>query len=135
MVEPVRWRVLNFFSVENFCSVREDIKPEYVKMVTRIPQLLKRLVRGEEKNLLLFLTVRDGFMFLKERVLTSQEFKNFEAALVMKILHALGYWGEHKELSPFLKDALPLEHLLPRVEKRRPFVIREINKALKETQL
>ena len=44
------WKIVSALQIENFCSVREDIKPEYVKMVTRIPQLLKRLVRGEEKS-------------------------------------------------------------------------------------
>lgn len=129
------WKIVSALHIENLVSVREDTKPEYIKIVTHISHLLKKLVKGEEKNEALFAHIRDGFIFLKEKGLTDSELKNFEAIFVMRILHDLGYWGEHREHAFFLGNSFSLQDLLPKMEQKKSLIIREINKSLKATQL
>jgi len=52
----------------------------------------------------------------------------------MNILRDLGYWGENKILSPFLNEKINI-HDFPALQKQKSLAVREINKALKETQL
>ncbi|MDP3726144.1 MAG: recombination protein O N-terminal domain-containing protein [bacterium] len=136
LVESVYgWKITSAQYITNFISEQNAAELGHIKMATQIAVLLKRLMKGEEKNETLFTHVRDGFVFLKQNRLTDLELKNFEALLVMRILHDLGYWGEHKEHSYFLDDSSSFQILLPKMEQKKSLVIREINKSLKETQL
>ncbi len=136
LVESVYgWKITSAQYITNFISVRDMLESDYMNVTTQISVLLQRLMKGEEKNETLFAHVRDGFTFLKQNHLTDSEIKNFEALLVMRILHDLGYWGEHKEHAYFLDDSFSIQSLLSKMEQKKSLVIREINKSLKATQL
>ena len=120
------WRIAGALNHENFIPVH---------FIARICSLLRRLLKGEEKNSLLFEDVVGAFVFLKKKEVNHEELKNLEIILVMKILNHLGYWGENKLLSPFLYCDIQAPHTLKQITPLRHLAVREINKSLKESQL
>ncbi len=125
------WRVT---SASKTCLL-EDIskKPARLRVFANIARLLKRLLAGEDANEKLFQDVLRG-LFVLEKIESSEDLRNIEAILVLRILKNLGYIGEDKALdilveSPF-EDSIIFE-----ASKSRSKILSEINKALKETHL
>lgn len=130
------WRVTSAEHIKNFAQFSE--KTQYVTaflITNRIFTLLRRLLKGEEKNELLFQDVVRGSSLLSSGVLPEEDALALEVVLVMRILNHLGYWGDDATLSPFLSgDIGSLEQII-HIKKQKPRAIGAINKALQETQL
>ncbi len=69
-----------------------------------------------------------------EKIEDKKALQNAEAVIVLRILHNLGYIGENAVLQNFIKSPFESD-IIFEVAKSRNHILREINKALKETHL
>lgn len=130
------WRLTsaqNKFSSKNF--LRED--KEKFLLLSRIFSLLLRLLQGEEKNDLLFESLREGINFLSQNEFSKnkEDLSNFECILALRILFSLGYIGNLGEFDQFTKSPYFTVELLTKMSTLKTQAILEINKSLKETHL
>lgn len=129
------FKVTSALLVSSLATGADVSRREYIRALLRIASLLRRLMKGSEKNETLFLYVRDGLLFAKQNIFTEWEFFNFEALLVMRILHALGYWGDKPYNARFLDHSISISDLLKEVSKEKSVMIASINESLKATHL
>jgi hypothetical protein len=69
-----------------------------------------------------------------EKAETSDEIRNIEAVIVLRILNNLGYIGGGEDLQQIIKSPFE-EAMIFEVAKKRHKILSEINKALNETHL
>lgn len=105
---------------------------ENLAVFSNIASLLKRLLAGVEKNEALFMELVNGLSILENT--EKKNLSNIEAIIVLRILDNLGYIGGNEALKNIIKSPFE-ENLIFEVSKSRAQVLREINKALKETHL
>ncbi|MEK7539044.1 MAG: DNA repair protein RecO [Patescibacteria group bacterium] len=127
----------NIFRVTNASktNVLEQIikTPETFKIFANIARLLKRLLAGIEPNEALFVDLLQG-LFILEKSVTKEDLLNIETIIILRILNNLGYIGENEILQNLIKSPFE-ENLVFEVSRDRTKVLRQINKALKETHL
>lgn len=97
--------------------------------------LIKKLVAGEEKNTELFDIIRDGFDFIEGNDFTTEELRSVECIMMLRIVHNLGYFMSDTALSPFIESTDWDKNLLEKMKTHRTTAVREINRAIKESQL
>lgn len=125
------WRVTSASKtnkLESICKNRHTFL-----IATNIGKLLIRLLTGTEKNEALFTELLNGFLFL-EKEKREENYSNIEAVLVLRILHDLGYIGNHEVLQEFIETPFE-EELVFAAAQARTGILKHINKALKETHL
>lgn len=108
-------------------------KPEIFEIFANISKLLKRLLAGEDPNKKLFMDLLDG-LFVLEKSDTKEELRNIEAIIVLRILNNLGYLGDNKISNDFIESPFEKD-LIFKASENRTKILRQINKALKETHL
>ncbi|OGI64578.1 DNA repair protein RecO [Candidatus Nomurabacteria bacterium RIFCSPLOWO2_02_FULL_40_10] len=127
----------NIFRVTNASKTNmlEQITktPETFRVFSNIALLLKRLLAGVEPNEALFTDLLDGLSIL-EKTNTKENLRNIEAIIVLRILNNLGYIGENEILQNLIKSPFE-ENIVFEASKSRTMMLRQINKALKETHL
>ncbi len=123
------WRLT---SAEKKLAVKEK---ERFLILSRIFSLLLRLLHGEEKNDLLFESVKEGMHFLEKSGLTEEGLTNFECIMALRILSALGYIGRLGDFDQFTTSPYFTPELLSTMSHLKTRAILEINKSLKETHL
>ena len=106
---------------------------ESYRICANVSRLLLRLLQGEEAGEELFSDVLHGFLML-EKIEGNEDRAGAEAVLVLRILDKLGYVGEGKLLEEFARSPFERE-LVYRIKKDRLKILKEINKAIKETHL
>jgi len=107
---------------------------ENKKLYVRILSLLKRLLPGEEKNEKLFEVVSMLYAFLnKEKASENREL--IEIATVLRILHHLGYIREKTPFESVLQSTTLNPVVIEEIKKHKTYALKEINNALKESQL
>jgi len=104
-----------------------------LEVFTNVARLLRRLLAGEDKNEVLFSDLLKG-LFVLEKSKNTEELRNTEVMLVLRILYNLGYIGEKDVTDDFVTSPFESE-LVFEVSKNRAKILNQINKALKETQL
>jgi len=124
------WRIT---SASKTNKLEELVRPEIFGVCLNISKLLKRLLAGEDPNKELFMDLLDGLSIL-EKAETTDELRNIEAIIVLRILNNLGYIGGNETLKDFIKSPFEKE-LIFEVSKSRTKILHQINKALKETHL
>lgn len=130
------WRVTSAIEEENLAAFSPEKRKDALGVLKRVTTLLLRLLRGEEKDALLFEVVASSFRALKNEEMSARAIKDLEALVVMRMLHRLGYWGEDAVLSPFLVlPVLAESAILASFVPVRARAIRRINQSLRETQL
>jgi len=107
--------------------------PENFAVFANIARLLKRLLAGVEPNEDLFTDLLHG-LFILEKTKATDDLRNLEAIIVLRILNNLGYIGENEILQNLVKSPFE-EGIVFEVSKSRAKVLHQINKALKETHL
>ncbi len=127
------WRLT---SAEKIFNLRDK---ESLLLLSRIFSLLLRLLHGEERNNLLFESVKEGLRFLidynskeKDRV---EDLANLECIMALRILSALGYIGKLGDFDQFTTSPYFSPELLTKMSALKTRAIMEINKSLKETHL
>lgn len=125
------WRVTSASKT----NMLEDISKRFgtLEIFANISRLLRRLLPGEDPNEFLFADFLNGLSIL-EKSETKEELYNIEAIIVLRVLSNLGYIGGAPMLKTFIKSPLE-QNLVYEVAKSRAKILREINKALKETHL
>lgn len=107
--------------------------PKTFEVFTNIARLLKRLLAGIEPNPALFADFLNGLSVL-EKIEQEEDLRNIEAIMVLRILNNLGYIGGGAELDNLIQSPFEKELVLE-VSRSRKEILRQINKALKETHL
>ncbi len=125
------WRVTSASKTNKLENLSKS--PGIFEIVSNVSNLLKRLLAGVEKNEALFSDLINGLHIL-EKTKTKDDLQNVEAILVLRILNNLGYIGGNEVLQNLVKSPFE-ENLIFEVSKSRSKVLRQINKALKETHL
>ncbi|MSR73212.1 hypothetical protein EXS61_01220 [Candidatus Parcubacteria bacterium] len=97
--------------------------------------LIKKLVAGEEKNTELFDIVQTGFDFIEKNDFTEQELRSTECIMMLRIVHNLGYFMANSSLAPFIDIVDWNKNLVLEMNNHRTTAVREINRAIKESQL
>ncbi|HEY4502886.1 MAG TPA: recombination protein O N-terminal domain-containing protein [Candidatus Paceibacterota bacterium] len=125
------WRVTNVAKT----GLLENIikKPGNFAVLVNIARLLKRLLAGVEPNIVLFQELLNGFTIL-EKAETSEELRNIETIIVLRILNNLGYIGAGDAVDTLIQSPFE-ENLVFEASKERTKILKAINKALKETHL
>lgn len=123
------WRLT---SAEQKIKFNENYK---IVILAHIFSLLLRLLQGEEKNELLFSSLKEGLIFLDQTKLMSSDIINFECIMVLKILSALGYLNVLGDFEHFINTPYINSDLLAKMSSLKTYAILEINKTLKETHL
>jgi|SRR3989338_2162402 len=129
------WRVVNAMGGPYYGNFELESRKEAHAVFARFAALLTRLLGGEEKNEGLYETVSAFHDILTKEDFTSDELSNIETVGVMRILNLLGYWGESNVPLELLSGAIKEPGFFHTVSPMRRLVVREINKALRETQM
>ena len=101
-------------------------------LIARIAILLRRLLQGEDPHPELFDIVFECWRFLGDN---NEEMNVLESLVVARILSALGYIGDIKGLSNYLKSSEITREMLIEIASQRTTLNQHINKALKESML
>lgn len=123
------WRLTNAKPVSSLYHTYKH-HPEVIHVIAQIFVLLKRLIPGEEKNEKLFEFLSKSFEYLAQL----PDIKSFERIVVVNILHILGYIGQVPELEIFINPTWNSD-ILEAMELQAKIATREINRALRESQL
>ena len=126
------WRLTSAIEIKNyFRSLRTQ--KQKLDVFAKILNLILQFVHGEEKNSQLFDILIDAFDFLTDAKLSRSEISTYEALLVLRILHELGYVSEKDEFKAVLN--LPWVRALSVAAGNKKVIISSINYALKESHL
>jgi len=127
------WRITNAESLASNKNVFENI--EKSRMISRIAVLLRRLIQGEEENLLLYDTVEDMVSFVSNAKSSDENMLYMiEPVVCLKIFSALGYGTENGYINSFIHK--PLGGIsVEEISERHRVLTHEVNRALKETHL
>ena len=113
----------------------QKIKKEKLELVARIFSLLKRLVKGEEKDILLFDEVDTAISFLHENSLDQIVLKKIEIVMVYRILHQLGYIPQTSELNFLTLYKSWQKEVISFDDKICSLALRQINNSLSHSHL
>jgi DNA repair protein RecO (recombination protein O) len=125
------WRVTSASKTNKLEQVSKN--RDTFEVFYNIGNLLKRLLAGVEPNEALFSDLISGLSIL-EKIENQNDLRNIEAVIVLRILSNLGYIGGNETLQNLIKSPFEAD-LLFEISKSRMEVLRQINKALKETHL
>ncbi len=125
------WRITSAGKTNKLGQLTKN--PETFEVFFNIVKLLKRLLTGVERNETLFADLINNLSIL-EKLKTKEDLRNIEAIIVLRILNNLGYIGGNEILQNLIKSPFE-ENLIFEFSKSRSQVLRQINKALKETHL
>jgi DNA repair protein RecO (recombination protein O) len=126
------WRIVNAVPAWNAYATLKQHRSRR-ELAARVLKLLKRLLSGEEGNPELFDLISEAFAFLSSE--KNSDVKNFEAVLVLRILHRLGYVGDSAALRQFLFGTDFTADLISSMDPLRKDAVQYINQSLKETNL
>ena len=124
------WRIVNAYQRENnmfFKTPRADI-------FARLSLLVRRMVHGEEENGKLFEEILETRKLLSEEKFSPAEADQLELVSVARILSSLGYFDGRGKYEEVLTGRLS-RGILPKAAILRGELVRDINSALKESQL
>ena len=128
------WRLTGASAEKNYFQIFKS-KPSKLKTTANVIRLLERLLPGEEKNEVLFDLIKAGFDFLENLLAEKVIILAFETALVLRILHRLGYVQKHQHISPFAETNNWDEKILTAIQPKIPQLITVINQSLHESHL
>lgn len=137
------WKLTNAYA--NYHLFKET-ELSVFRVITRIFSLLSRLIQGEEANEALFDTLESSVDYLigsrvkpgmtnTESGMTNESLRDIECVIVLRILNNLGYIGDHKDIKFFVLDNILNNEHIDAMNKNRTHVLKEINRALKESHL
>lgn len=107
---------------------------ENMKLYAKILSLLERLLPGEEKNERLF-EVMDRFHEFLSRGNLAGKAEPVEIATVLRILDCLGYVSKKDLFAKIVETNGLSQEVFEEVKSNKALIIKEINNALKESQL
>jgi DNA repair protein RecO len=124
------WKITTASKKNELEEIAKDKNKFY--LFGNMGRLLKRLLPVEEGNEELFSDFIKGLHVLENS--NQKEINNVEVMIVLRILYHLGYIGENETSKNLTRSPIEKE-LVYEISQRRANLLREINKALRETQL
>lgn len=121
------WRIIDAEELDGWPAIRASF--EKLAALSRIAELVNRMVKGQEPDFYLWNEVKNAFAFLEKGVLKDENGKRlevFELLTSLKILSLLGYVAGAEKWSNLSLDE---------AQKIKPLMISIINRALQESQL
>ena len=116
------WRIVGVGEVEQVKTNKVHIQ---------ILKLLKRFLHGEEKNEKLFEVVEALYKNDFEKINTEL----VESLVVLRILNHLGYISNKEIFNDLISNNTFGKEIIDKVKEQKAVIIKEINRALKESQL
>lgn len=131
------FRITNSNIQKNFFYENKDFG--FVRMISKIFNLLKRLIQGDdfsEQTFKIFKETIDFYDSLEKKDRTENLLKSLEIITVLKILFYLGYVKKDKEFLGIIENKLDLD-ILNSIsdESLQKKLIKQINNSIKESQL
>ncbi|KKU78632.1 MAG: repair protein RecO protein [Parcubacteria group bacterium GW2011_GWA2_47_7] len=126
------WKLISATPISSFRELwshagRRRVAAEHLR-------LARRLIQGEEQHEVLFDDFLNGLTLIST-LFDRESLKDAELLLVVRLLDALGYWGEQKELSLAFAGCTFTEDDLAKIRPHRSAIVAGVNRALDSTQL
>lgn len=126
------WKLISATPISSFSELWSDAGRR--RIAAEHLHLARRLIQGEERHELLFDDMLKGLTLLSG--LTDRESqKDAELLLVVRLLEALGYWGEQKDLLAVFSGVTFSQEDLAKIRPMRTEIVAGVNNALDSTQL
>lgn len=142
------WRLVGAEEIGGVMSFDPAASSEALAAYARVLSLIRRLVRGEEKNEQVFLTLSSLYNLLadidKDAGVggnvhaggdSSIDISSLETLAVFRILHSLGYIKSDAATEPIITPTLIDKPLVAYTKPLVPFLISAINAGLTESHL
>ncbi|MFA5933804.1 MAG: DNA repair protein RecO [Candidatus Paceibacterota bacterium] len=126
------WRVTSAGKINEHEAILHN--HEKRMFVANIFNLLRRLCPGEEVHEALYDDVQGMFTFLENESIPNEALDQAEIILVLRILYHLGYIAHGERTKDFILSPYSLE-LITSASTEKQSIVREINTALRESQL
>jgi len=126
------WRLTDAEELLTFDDIYKN--PAKLFVAAGIANLLNRMLRGQERDIMLWQEVKQALLFLEKEKFVPAELKRLKLLAGLRILHHLGYIGDtasRLKLSLGQWDKQTLEKIKDSEEK----ISQEINKAIKASHL
>lgn len=128
------WRLISAVPDKSFyAAFRGDEQKQIIS--ARVFFLVKKLLAGEESHQELFDVISTGLDFLESSIGETEQIKNFEAIIILRILHMLGYVPETENLKSFYSTTEWSREIVQALGSKRAVAIKVINESIKETGL
>jgi DNA repair protein RecO len=132
------WRLVGAEEIPGVINLGPAASLEALSVYSRVLSLIRRLVRGEEKNEQVFFTLFSLYNLLVSA--TSAEIARIdlsalETLAVFRILHSLGYIKFDTTTEPLIKTKKINPDQISLAQPLVPFMISTINKGLTESHL
>lgn len=125
------WRITTASKTNQLENIIKDTFK--LRILANLSRLLIRLLPEQEKNETLFQDFLNS-LFILEKNQVKKELPNIEIVVVLRMLHNLGYINGDEVFSSLVRSPFE-DELLEKISKSKGQILREINKALRETQL
>ena len=126
------WRITSAQAQSAFDELKSDAAK--FSLFAKLLTIVRRLCSGEDPNESLYEHMYDSFIFLSRENLSSEEREGFELVFLIRMLHNLGHMQPFPLLSQYLDSTLDAAVCLEAFGQKS-VLVREINTALKESQL
>lgn len=126
------WRVTDAEKIKSFSGINNA--PEKLAIYSRLVKLIGRMLQGQEKNNNLWTQFLADILFLEIEELSKKDLVVFEAIVVARFLHNLGY-VDKAEFSSFINAESLSPDILLEVDLIKPKVVFAINEAIKISHL
>jgi hypothetical protein len=110
-------------------------QPHQRNAYVRIIRLLRRLLQGQERNDYLFAVIDTLTDVFVHRALSADACADAERLTVLRMLHALGYVAPAEPFADVLHTDALTPAMLDIARAKRRSIVREINRALRESHL
>lgn len=124
------WKVTSALATGKLERVSKN--REKLEVFANVARLLRRLLAASEQNEKLLADLLQG-LFILEDCATTENLRNIEVVMVLRALHNLGYIGQ-SGLREIIESPFD-EELVYRASPARKEALRQINQALRESQL
>lgn len=132
-----KWRLISAVPEKSFYTIFKN-EPEKQKLAAQVLTLVKKLVAGEEPNVELFEMVNEFLEFLASANFspaTTEDLKNAETVLLIRLLNMLGYMPDTENLKKFTVSTVWSREVVSSVLPVRREAIKIINDSLRATGL
>lgn len=126
------WRITSAAPQSDFDQLRAD--PAKFALYAKLLGIIRRLCSGEEPNEILFAEVHQAFLFLDQSASSNESRSGFELVFLIRLLSNLGHMQPFAGLESYLAGGID-DALCQQAHAEKPALIKEINTALKESQL
>jgi recombinational DNA repair protein (RecF pathway) len=117
-------------------EIDDNFNRKEIDLTARVAVILRRFLQGEEPHPELFDALLSFFSSVKNDTgLLEHHSSELESLIVFRIMHLLGYIGNDQDIPEAFYSSSLSPELLARVGEKRQVINKQINRALKESQL